>query len=83
MRLLQFAPVGHQPDEERINAICAKIVKWYTLQKTHSKAKTNTYPIHLPRSALAMAHAVGLDAIASARAILEDLGYNIETKEES
>ena len=31
---LQFAPVGHQPDEERINAICAKIVRWHTLQKT-------------------------------------------------
>ncbi|GIS15223.1 MAG: hypothetical protein CM15mP117_06550 [Alphaproteobacteria bacterium] len=36
---LQFAPVGHQPDEERINAICAKIVKWYTLQKPLFQSK--------------------------------------------
>ena len=81
---LQFAPVGHQPDEERINAICAKIVKWYTLQKTPiPKQKLTLILSTYPGRPWQMAHAVGLDAIASAQAILEDLGYNIETKEES
>ena len=31
---LQFAPIGHQPDNTRITAICEKVSNWYKLQTT-------------------------------------------------
>ena len=73
---LEFARMAHQPDAERITAIAEKISKWHKLQATALPAQKpaiilSTYP----GRPWQMAHAVGLDALASAEAILEELGH--------
>ncbi len=74
--VLQFAVIGHQPDEERINAICTKIENWYKLQTTPiGEQKPALILSTYPGRPWQMAHAVGLDAIASATAILDDIGH--------
>ena len=72
---LQFAQAGHRAAPERIAAIADRIAGWVRLGTTPPEARRialilSTYPgkAHL------MAHAVGLDALASAEAILADLG---------
>ena len=73
---LQFAAIGHQPDEQRIHAICDKIANWHRLQTTPlAEQKPALILSTYPGRPWQMAHAVGLDAIASAKAILEDLGH--------
>ena len=75
-RELEFSRVIHQPDSDRISAIAQKIYRWYQLQNTPSEMQKpalilSTYP----GRPWQMAHAVGLDALASAEAILQDLGH--------
>ncbi|CAN0577357.1 unnamed protein product, partial [Ectocarpus sp. 12 AP-2014] len=80
---LQFARVAHVPDAERIAAAAERVARWIRLAATPASERRlalvlSTYP----GRDWNMAHAVGLDALASAKAILEDLseaGYGVET----
>jgi cobaltochelatase CobN len=71
---LQFARTIHRADPDRIAAIVARIVGWIAL--SHAPADERRVALVLstyPGKAHQMAHAVGLDALASAEAILSDL----------
>ena len=73
---LQFARVAHQPDEERIAAIATKIANWHKLQtKPHNAQRPALILSTYPGRPWQLAHAVGLDALASTEAILQDLGH--------
>ena len=72
---LQFAHAAHTPDPDRIAATVARVTGWLRLSTLPPQQKRvalilSTYP----GAAHRMAHAVGLDALASAQAMLEDLG---------
>jgi cobaltochelatase CobN len=71
---LQFSRFVHQPDAGRINAIADRVTAWHRLAATPAADKRvalvlSTYP----GRDWNMAHAVGLDALASGEAILSDL----------
>ncbi|MEM9902431.1 MAG: cobaltochelatase subunit CobN [Pseudomonadota bacterium] len=71
---LQFARYAHRPEPSRISAIAARIAAWYRLSRRPPAARRlalvlSTYP----GRDWNMAHAVGLDALSSAEAILTDL----------
>ena len=71
---LQFSRFAHRADAARIAAVVAKVSAWHRLATTPAPARTlalilSTYPGRSHQ----MAHAVGLDAIASAEALLADL----------
>lgn len=71
---LQFARTLHRPDPERIDAIAGRVAGWHRLAAVPAAGKRvavvlSTYP----GRAWNMAHAVGLDALASGDAILADL----------
>jgi cobaltochelatase CobN len=71
---LQFCRSGHRSDPDRVQAIAARIAGWAKLRAQPPEQTTlalvlSTYP----GKAHQMAHAVGLDALASAEAILQDL----------
>lgn len=71
---LQFSRAAHAPDAERIAATVARVAAWTRLatllpQEKRVALVLSTYPGKAHR----MAHAVGLDALASAEAMLEDL----------
>ena len=78
---LQFARFAHKVDPERIDAIADRVAAWHRLSNTASRDRRvalvlSTYP----GRDWNMAHAVGLDALASAEAMLGDLagaGYTI------
>ncbi|MDR6128616.1 cobaltochelatase CobN [Sphingomonas sp. SORGH_AS802] len=70
---LHFAPRAHQPEPERIAAIADRVAGWHRLAATPAEGRRvaivlSTYP----GKSWQMAHAVGLDAIASAEAMLAD-----------
>lgn len=77
---LQFARPAHRADPGRINATVARVAGWHRLAvlAPHQKRVAlivSTYP----GAAHRMAHAVGLDVLASAEAMADDLaaaGYN-------
>ncbi len=71
---LQFSRYAHRPEGERIAAIADRVTAWHRLAITPPDAQRvalvlSTYP----GRDWNMAHAVGLDALASAEAILGDL----------
>lgn len=71
---LQFASLGHRPDSAGIAAAVARVAAWHRLATLPANDRRvalvlSTYPGKMHR----MAHAVGLDALASAGAMLEDL----------
>ncbi|WP_415921276.1 cobaltochelatase subunit CobN [Tateyamaria sp. SN6-1] len=71
---LQFARYAHAADMARIDAVADRVQAWTTLAATPAPDRTlalilSTYP----GKDWNMAHAVGLDALASAEAILSDL----------
>ncbi|MEM7721020.1 MAG: cobaltochelatase subunit CobN [Pseudomonadota bacterium] len=71
---LQFARYAHAPEAERIAAIADRIAAWHRLSTTPPSKKRVTLVLSTyPGRNWNMAHAVGLDALASADAILEDL----------
>ena len=80
---LEFERFVHTPDAGRVKAVAARVAAWHGLADTAPKARRlalvlSTYP----GREWNLAHAVGLDAIASASAILEDLsetGHDVET----
>lgn len=79
---LEFARGAHRADPARVAAIVARIIGWVRLAATPADKRRlamilSTYPGKTHQ----MAHAVGLDAIASAEAVLSDLaeaGYAID-----
>jgi cobaltochelatase CobN len=81
---LAFARNVHRADPERIGAIAARVAGWIALARKPDRERRvalvlSTYP----GKAYQMAHAVGLDALASAEAILKDLseaGYPTDTR---
>jgi len=81
---LEFARTLHCAEPERIEAIADRVVGWIGL--AHKAAGERQVALVLstyPGKAWQMAHAVGLDALASAEAILADLGqagYATETR---
>ena len=85
-RELEFSRFAHQPDQERIKAMARRVKAHISLKIKPIKEKKpalilSTYP----GKPWQMAHAVGLDAIASAQSILKDLadvGYHIKTGED-
>ncbi len=78
---LQFSRFAHRADPARIAAVADRVAGWYRLARTPAAQRKlalilSTYPgkAHL------LAHAVGLDALASAELILGDLsaeGYDV------
>lgn len=71
---LEYARSAHRADPARIAAIAARIAGWVSLGRRPARQRRvalilSTYP----GKAYQMAHAVGLDALASAEAILADL----------
>ncbi|MBU6449533.1 MAG: cobaltochelatase subunit CobN [Rhodospirillales bacterium] len=78
---LQFARNIHWPDPEQIKSVAGKIAAWVKLAETQVTARKmamvlSTYPGRPEQ----MAHAVGLDALASANEILWNLqGRNYYT----
>ncbi|MGN0931549.1 cobaltochelatase subunit CobN [Falsigemmobacter intermedius] len=73
---LQYALQRHCPDPERITALVDRVANWIALQKPDAPPVAlilSTYPGKEWR----LAHAVGLDALASAAAICEDLGQSL------
>ncbi|MEM1431092.1 MAG: cobaltochelatase subunit CobN [Pseudomonadota bacterium] len=71
---LQFSRYTHRPDAARIAAIAGRIAAWHRLASTPpAAARTALVLSTYPGRSWNMAHAVGLDALASAEAILSDL----------
>ncbi|WP_370228362.1 cobaltochelatase subunit CobN, partial [Cognatishimia sp.] len=71
---LQYSRFGHRAHAERIEAVVQKVAAWVALVETPASEKRvgvvlSTYP----GADWNMAHAVGLDALASAEAIIADL----------
>ena len=79
---LQFSRFAHRADADRIAATVARVQAWHRLATTPAPDRQlavilSTYP----GRAQQMAHAVGLDALASTEALLEDLkaaGYAVQ-----
>jgi cobaltochelatase CobN len=74
-RDLQFAHLAHQPDRGRIDAVVDRVCAWHRLAVTPAQDKhfaiiLSSYPGR-PHQ---IAHAVGLDALASTEALLVDFG---------
>jgi cobaltochelatase CobN len=71
---LQFSLLGHRPDGERVDAAVKRMASWHRLAMTpagdkHVAIVLSSYPGR-PHQ---IAHAVGLDALASTEALLSDL----------
>lgn len=71
---LQFSRFAHRADQGRIAAVVEKVKAWHQLARTPASGRKlavilSTYP----GRAHQMAHAVGLDALASTEALLADL----------
>jgi len=72
---LQFSRYCHQPQAERIKAVADRVARWVALAHKPAAEKRPALVLSTyPGKDWNMAHAVGLDAIASAEAILSDLG---------
>jgi cobaltochelatase CobN len=72
---LQFSHLAHQADDSRVDAAVARMSSWHRLATTpdhdkHLAMILSSYPGR-PHQ---IAHAVGLDALASTEALLADLG---------
>jgi cobaltochelatase CobN len=72
---LQFAVASHQADAERVEAAVARIASWHGLASRHAHDKRLAIVLSsYPGRPHQIAHAVGLDALASTEALLGDLG---------
>ena len=71
---LQFAHLAHRPDEERVDAIVARVAAWHRLAtKPASEKRVAIVLSNYPGRPHQIAHAVGLDALASVEAMLSNL----------
>jgi cobaltochelatase CobN len=72
---LQFAHLAHRPDDERVNAVTARVAAWQRLaDKPASDKRLAIVLSNYPGRPHQIAHAVGLDALVSVEALLSDLG---------
>src|ERR1700761_2637969 len=72
---LQFAHLAHQPDHARIDAVVDKVGAWHRLATLPNRDKQLAIVLSsYPGRPHQIAHAVGLDALASTEALLGDLG---------
>ncbi len=80
---LQFSRFSHRADAERIAAIVARVRAWLRLSVTAPADKTLAIVLSsYPGKEHQLAHAVGLDAMASTEALLTDLaraGYDVSS----
>jgi cobaltochelatase CobN len=72
---LQCAHWSHRADEERVNAAVARIARWHALATRPAADKRLAIVLSsYPGRPHQIAHAVGLDALASVEALLPELG---------
>jgi len=72
---LEYSRVAHRAERERIEATADRISGWARLaRKSASRKRLAMILSTYPGKSYRMAHAVGLDALASAEAMLADLG---------
>ncbi|GGE60722.1 cobaltochelatase subunit CobN [Actibacterium pelagium] len=79
---LQYSRFAHRADNDRVAMIADKVAAWHSLSNTQTKDRQlamvlSTYP----GRDYNLAHAVGLDALASTEAVLDQLtvaGYDTE-----
>jgi cobaltochelatase CobN len=72
---LQFSHLAHGPDAERVRAAVARVAAWQRLSdKPAGSKKLAVVLSNYPGRPHQIAHAVGLDALASVEALLADLG---------
>jgi cobaltochelatase CobN len=80
---LQFAVAAHQPDMARVNAAVERVVAWSRLAMTPNSDKRLAIILSsYPGRPHQVAHAVGLDALASTETLLSDLavaGFDVQT----
>lgn len=71
---LQFSHLAHRPDEERVNAVAARVAAWRRLaEKPAAERRVAIVLSNYPGRPHQIAHAVGLDALASVEALVSDL----------
>jgi cobaltochelatase CobN len=79
---LQFARQAHQPDEQRVSAAVERVTSWHRLATTRARDKHLAIVLSsYPGRPHQIAHAVGLDALASVEILLSDLsvaGFDVE-----
>ena len=79
---LQFSHLAHQPDGERVKAVVDRVCAWHRLATVPAHDKQLAIVLSsYPGRPHQIAHAVGLDALASTKALLCDLGatgYDVE-----
>ena len=82
---LQFSHLAHRPDRERVDAAVARVCAWHKLATTPAQDKrVGIILSNYPGRPHQIAHAVGLDALASTEQLLGDLGkagFDIEPVE--
>ena len=80
---LQYSRFAHRSDPDRVAAVVRRVKAWLRLAATPRQSRRLAVVLSsYPGRAWQMAHAVGLDALASTQALLDDLaaaGYRIET----
>ena len=85
---LQFSHLAHRPDDERVDAIVARVAAWHSLATRPASEKRIAIVLsNYPGRPHQIAHAVGLDALASVEALSSDLkaagfdvGSDVETR---
>jgi cobaltochelatase CobN len=79
---LQFAHLAHQPDSERVDAAVERMSSWHRLATMANGDKQLAVVLSsYPGRPHQIAHAVGLDALASTEVLLRDLaaaGFDVE-----
>ncbi|MFG3591606.1 cobaltochelatase subunit CobN [Bradyrhizobium sp. RDI18] len=82
---LQFAGLAHRPDDERVCAVAERVAAWHRLANTPAGEKRLAIVLSsYPGRPHQIAHAVGLDALASVETLLSDLGaagFDVEAAE--
>jgi cobaltochelatase CobN len=82
---LQFSHMAHRPDNERVDAIVARVTAWRRLaEKPAARKRVAVVLSNYPGRPHQIAHAVGLDAIASVEVMLSDLkvaGFDVGSVE--
>lgn len=71
---LQFSHLAHKPDEERVKAVAGRVAAWRNLaEKPAAEVRLAIVLSNYPGRPHQIAHAVGLDALASVEALVSDL----------
>jgi cobaltochelatase CobN len=79
---LQFSRLAHKPDHERVGAVAGRMTAWHRLASKPAWDKQLAVVLsNYPGRPHRIAHAVGLDALASVETLLSDLdvaGFDVE-----